>query len=207
MVNDQSEELEAHEKPHGPELGALAVVERDGPYPGPQLGHRQAGLTAEVVLGRHVVLVDLDPQQGELRDGQREGELLLPRRRPVVLYRPRPLHQAVGRHSSYPHLQYPARQPAKDSSLQEREREERDGEKQRTRLTEEWVDFFCTHPCIEIGWRVGVKVRRLEVLAPTVAHVHFDLFQERSFKDEGARWNGSLCIGEAAGHLSPSGSS
>jgi len=87
-------ELEAHEELDVPELVPLVVEQRDGADPRPQLLHRQRRLPAEVVLA-HILLVHLHAEHRDLRDSQREGELLLPHGDPVVLHGFRLPHHRV----------------------------------------------------------------------------------------------------------------
>ncbi|BAS83662.1 Os03g0289350, partial [Oryza sativa Japonica Group] len=97
------DELEPHEELDALELEPLVVEERHGADPRPQLRHRERRLPAEVVLA-HVVLVHLHAEQRDLRDGQREHELLLPHGNPAVLHGFRLLHHRVRRNPGNAHL-------------------------------------------------------------------------------------------------------
>ncbi|BAT17655.1 Os12g0562433 [Oryza sativa Japonica Group] len=56
------------------------------------------------MLLRHVVLMNLDSQHSQLRDCQRECELLIPHRYPLILDCSSLLHHTICPHTSDPHL-------------------------------------------------------------------------------------------------------
>lgn len=96
--------IKSHEEPDGLVPDTLAIVQGHSTDALLQLPYRQHCLPPEVVLLRHVVLLDLYPQEGQLRNRQKERELLIPHRHPLVLNHPCLLHHTVCLHTCDPYL-------------------------------------------------------------------------------------------------------
>uniref|UniRef100_J3NE64 Uncharacterized protein n=1 Tax=Oryza brachyantha TaxID=4533 RepID=J3NE64_ORYBR len=79
-------------------------MERHGADALLQLRHRQACLPPKVMLLRHIILMDLDPQHSQLWYRQRECELLVPHWYPLILDCLSLLHHTICPYSSDPHL-------------------------------------------------------------------------------------------------------
>lgn len=145
---------------------SLTVTETNGPNATLQFPDWQAYLATKIIFVRHVILVHFDSEYCQLRNPEFKFKLFVPHGSPIVFYWLCVLHFRISRHSSNPHL---LKEKKEWGSITQGS--------WNVKIQRVLIDQI--YSCIEVRWRILIKMMFGEVESPSISHVHLHLHTSR----------------------------